>query len=184
MDLAICKHKGTTIELWFVPPLVASGNFSSPVKILTRQLQPVVISCSNPAFCAKLPIVHIATQDSLFGQIPGNSVISVRPEMIVGSGWMVEFFSFYLWGGGRAGTSWKKNHLDGGLQLSLSGRGSVSSPFCLEALFHWPVSPDISDNWRKKCSYKNSLWSRWWELGKTHDTHSCIALQDDIRTVL
>lgn len=86
--------KGTNIKPWFVPLLVASGNFSPPVKILTRQLQPVVISCSNPAFCAKLPIVHIATQDSLFGQFPGNSVISVRPEMIVGSGWMVEFFLF------------------------------------------------------------------------------------------
>lgn len=44
-------------------------------------------------------------------------------------------------------------------------------PLQLEAPFLWPVSPDVSENWRKKCSFKNSLWSCWWELGKARYTH-------------
>ncbi len=45
---------------------------------------------------------HIATQGSLFGQFPGNSVITARPEISAGRvdiGWMVEG----LWGWGLVG---------------------------------------------------------------------------------
>ena len=39
-------------------------------------------------------------------------------------------------------------------------------PLQSKASFLWPVSPDVSENWRKKCSYENSFWSCWWELGR------------------
>lgn len=42
--------------------------FLFPVKMLTGQLRQILTT-------------HSATQDSLFGQFPGNSVISARPEM-------------------------------------------------------------------------------------------------------
>lgn len=77
--------------------------------------------------------IHIATQGSLFGQFPGNSVISARPEMNAGRGGQ------WVDSGGFAGAGncWK-NHLDGGLQLRLSGKGSVSFLFSRRLLFSDP----------------------------------------------
>lgn len=90
------QTKRTNIELWFVPLLnFTNGDSLFPVKTLTRQLQPILISCSNPDLCPNQPTAHIATQDSLFGQFPGNSVISARPETNAGrvdSGWTVVGF--------------------------------------------------------------------------------------------
>lgn len=76
---------------------------------------------------------HIATQGSLFGQFPGNSVISARPEMNAGrvdSGWTV--------GGGYCGGGNSCGWLDGGPQLRLSGRGSVSFLSSRRLLFSDP----------------------------------------------
>lgn len=125
------QTKRTNIELWFVPLLNSTnGDSLFPVKTLTRQLQLILILCSNPDLCPNQPTAHIASQDSLFGQFPGNSVISARPEMNAGR---VDDGGFDVGGG-----TCLKNHLDGGLQLRLSGKGSASFLFSRRLLFSDP----------------------------------------------
>lgn len=129
------------------------------------------------------PTVHTATQDSLFGQFPGNSVISARPEMNEGrvdSGWDGgEFLGGRGW---RVGDLSEKSF--GWWPPAEAVWQTISLiPLQSKAPFLWPVNPDVLENWRKKCSYKNSLWSCWWELGKAHNTHSwthTITSQNDI----
>lgn len=83
--------------------------------------------------------VPIATQGSLFGQFPGNSVITACPEMNVGrvdSGWRA-CGGVFFWGGDLLETS-SGCHPPPQPQLRLSGRGSVSFLFGRRLLFSGP----------------------------------------------
>lgn len=93
-DRKMCtlQTKGRNIQLWFVPILkFTTGGFLFHVKLLTMQLQPILILCSNPDLCPNSP--QRTLQHRTFGHFPTNSVISARPEMNAGrvdSGWTVE----------------------------------------------------------------------------------------------
>lgn len=118
------QPKRTNIKLWFV-------NCSTSQTYCSLLLKCWHGSCNRYS----QPTAHIATQDSLFGQFPGNSVISARPEMNEGrvdSGWTVENLV------GDEAETCRKNHLDGGLQLRLSGKRSVSFLFRRRLLFSDP----------------------------------------------
>lgn len=101
------QTKRRNIQLWFVPLLkFTAGDFLFHVKLLTMQLQPILISCSNPDLCPKSP--QRTLQHRTFGHFPTNSVISARPEMNAGrvdSGWTVESL---LGGRGVGVFFWKK----------------------------------------------------------------------------
>lgn len=101
--------------------------------------------------------VPIATQGSLFGQFPGNSVITACPEMNVGmvdSGWRACGAGLFLGGGG-----WDLLETSSGCHPPTPTPAEAVwqrislIPLRSEAPFLWPVSPDVSENWRKKCSF-------------------------------
>lgn len=126
------QTKRRNIQLWFVPLLkFTSGDFLFHVKLLTMQLQPILILCSNP-FCVQTARSAHCNTGRL--DISPQILLSGHVQKCVQGGWTVES----LLGVEGWGYFLKKNYWDGGLQLRLSGKGSVSFVFSGRLLFSDP----------------------------------------------
>lgn len=126
------QTKRRNIQLWFVPLLkFTTGDFLFHVKLLTMQLQPILILCSNP-FCVQTARSAHCNTGRL--DISPQILLSGHVQKCVQGGWTVES----LLGVEGWGYFLKKNYWDGGLQLRLSGKGSVSFVFSGRLLFSDP----------------------------------------------
>lgn len=161
----------TNIELWFVPLLnIANGDFFSRLKCWqsssnrypSNGVIPILHNVQNTTHSA-----HCNTGQSVW-TVPRKFCYQCmsRNECREGGQW-VDGGWWRVCGGGdllEKSSGWLPPAEAVWQRISLI-------PVQLEA-FLWPVSPDVSENWCKKCSFKKSFWSCWWELGKACYTHS------------